>query len=317
MKKVILLMLIMTSICLFSFSQKVKTVAVLNPAGPVDENIKLIVREEISSVIVSSNEYTVSGNNQLDKIPEENILQISESPDNSRIGEIGKEMGADYVCVTNISAIGTNFYISCKLINVHTTRIEIQKTGKTSRGFDDIDLTILEIAGEMFNYQTDYNAINTQNKQKEKEHVIIDRPKMLIADEKDIFYQGRKLEIDEVKNLYKNMDALRLYEKGVSQNRTGNTMIGLSSIFMGIGVTGIILTSTNNNVVLGVVFMSTGFPVGGVLLGRGIGTKSSGKRYIKRSVNSYNEETGKVDYKYENELRFGLTQNGIGVSFSF
>jgi hypothetical protein len=111
-----------------------KKVAVFDPAGKVDENTLEIVREEISSIIVNTAGYTVLERQLINKVLEENKFQQGSLVDDAQISEIGKRMGANYVFVTNITLMGDGiYYISCKMIDVLTARIEKQKTGQTTQ----------------------------------------------------------------------------------------------------------------------------------------------------------------------------------------
>ncbi|MDL2254848.1 CsgG/HfaB family protein [Bacteroidales bacterium OttesenSCG-928-J16] len=334
MKRTILLLCAM-AISLTSFSQEAKKVAVFDPVGTVDEGIKIIVREEISSVIVTSDGYTVLERSLIDKVLEENRFQMSGMVDDSQVGEIGKKMGANYVCVSSISSIGTNFYISCKLIDVNTARVEIQKTGRTTKGYNDIDVVALNIAGEMFKQSFVKKEATSEVKQEPKV-IPVDQTNMLKADKKNIYYQGRKLNRHEIQNLYKNMDASRMYEKGYSQNRKGKNLIIWGSVLVGVGIAGSIMkpfayyesysssyysySYDNYDEAIGIpanIMMLVGYIGGSGMLGGGIGLKVAGNKNIKKSVESYNREINKFGYNYEKELKLGLTQGGIGFTFSF
>jgi len=113
-------------------------VAVFDPAGKVDDNILQIVREEISSVLVNRVGYAVLERQLINKVLEENKFQGEGLVDESQISEIGKIMGADYVFISSITSLNNNYYLSFKLIEVATVRIEKQFTGTTKSGVYDI-----------------------------------------------------------------------------------------------------------------------------------------------------------------------------------
>jgi len=115
-----------------------KKVAVFDPAGDATSSIKEIVREEISSSVVNRDGYTVLERQLINKVLEENKFQMGGLVDDSQISEIGKRMGANYVLVSSITSLGTNYYISCKMIEVLTARIDKQKTTRTKDGVNDL-----------------------------------------------------------------------------------------------------------------------------------------------------------------------------------
>ena len=59
-------------------------------------------------------------------------------------------MGANLAFVTTVTPLGNNFFISGKLIDVQTARIERQRTGQTMRGSNDLLSVVQTIGHEMF-----------------------------------------------------------------------------------------------------------------------------------------------------------------------
>jgi curli biogenesis system outer membrane secretion channel CsgG len=110
-----------------------KKVAVFDPVGDITNSVKEIVREEISAAIVNIGGYTVLERQLINKVLEENTFQMGGLVDNEQISAIGKLMGANYVFVSSITSLERNYYISCKMIEVTTARIEKQKTAQTKK----------------------------------------------------------------------------------------------------------------------------------------------------------------------------------------
>jgi len=127
-----------------------KKVAVFDPAGNVDTSMKEIIREEISSIIVNAGGYTVLERQLIDRVLEENRFQAGGLVDDSQMSEMGRRMGANMVFVTSMTTLDVNIYISCKLIDVETARIEKQRTALTQRGANDLLNVVQKIVGEMF-----------------------------------------------------------------------------------------------------------------------------------------------------------------------
>ena len=148
--KCLYLFILLLFISVSAFTQEVRKVAVFDPAGKVDEALLEIVREEISSVVVNKVGYTVLERQLINKVLEENRFQESGLVDDEQVSNIGKLMGADYVFVTTISALGENYYISCKMIEVATARIDKQFTGTSTDGINDIPQTTQYIVRRLF-----------------------------------------------------------------------------------------------------------------------------------------------------------------------
>lgn len=128
-----------------------KKVAVFDPAGSVPKSAKDMVREEISSVIVNTADYIVLERTLIDKVLEENKFQLGGLVDDSQVGELGRMMGANFVLVTSLSIMENgNYYISCKMTDVLTSRIDKQKTAQTQRGTSDLINVIQIMVKEMF-----------------------------------------------------------------------------------------------------------------------------------------------------------------------
>ena len=144
------LFLLLLFIPVYSQAQEARKVAVFDPAGKVEEALLEIVREEISSVVVNTTGYTVLERQLINKVLEENKFQESGLVNDEQVSDIGKRMGADYVFVTTISILGANYYISCKMIEVSTARIDKQSTGTTTAGINDIPQTTQYIVRRLF-----------------------------------------------------------------------------------------------------------------------------------------------------------------------
>ncbi len=134
---VILLLLIFLTLG-FANAQEEKKVAVFDPAGDVPANLKMMIREELSNSIVNTLGFTVLERELINKVLAESSFQMTGHVDDGQIGELGKKMGANYVCYATISPIGDNYYISCKMVDVKTAKIERQNTGITQNGLTDL-----------------------------------------------------------------------------------------------------------------------------------------------------------------------------------
>jgi hypothetical protein len=133
-----------------------KKVAVFDPAGDVTSSIKEIVREEISNIIVNIEGYTVLERQLINKVMEENQFQMGGLVDDAQISAIGKRMGANYVLVSSITLLNSNYHISGKMIEVQTAHVEKQKTAQTKRGTADIVEVTQNMMKSMFGLEAGF-----------------------------------------------------------------------------------------------------------------------------------------------------------------
>ncbi|MBU8892998.1 MAG: DUF1566 domain-containing protein [Bacteroidales bacterium] len=133
--------------------QEDKKVAVFDPVGEVSDNLKIIIREELSNAVVNTLGFTVLERELINKVIAENKFQMTGHVDDGQIGELGKKMGANYVCYASISSVGGNYYISCKMVDVMTAKIERQNTGITQSGLDDLFSVVSTVSRAMLQQQ--------------------------------------------------------------------------------------------------------------------------------------------------------------------
>ncbi|MDR2234341.1 MAG: CsgG/HfaB family protein [Tannerella sp.] len=185
-------------------AQEDRKVAVFDPEGKVDTILLEIVREEISSAIVNTQGYTVLERQLINKVLEENKFQASGLVSDTQVSDVGKLMGADYVVVTSISALGGNYYLSCKMIEVATARIEKQFTGTTTDGMNDIPQTAQFVVKRMFGENVKQPIAVKQNTVKQQQKTAIDMKStevdsddgmellVMLKKSKEIFYEYKE-----------------------------------------------------------------------------------------------------------------------------
>jgi len=309
--------IIFSAIALLSFAAMAqdRKVAVFDPAGSVESSLKEIVREEISSIIVNTGGFTVLERQLIEKVLEENRFQTGGLVDDSQISEIGKRMGANLVFVSNITPLGANYYVSCKMIDVMTARIEMQKTAQTQRGSSDLMQIVQRMVNEMFADTPKPSVTSRQTNQPVVEEKPVLPPSgRLIADGRKVYQGGRQLSKSEVCGLMMNTDAIRMYNKSLSRNRNGNIWLwsGVALIASG---TVIIVTEPfyydggNYHDAVGALCMLAG---GGMTV-TGITLKATSKKPVRKAVDMYNSGSARAGM----ELDFGFTGNGIGVALRF
>jgi len=133
--------------------QEEQKVAVFDPVGDVSQNLKIVIREELSNAVVNTLGFTVLERELINKVLAESEFQMQGHVDDTQIGELGKKMGANYVCYASISSVGGNYYISCKMVDVKTAKIERQNTGITEHGLDDLFSVVSTVSRAMLQQQ--------------------------------------------------------------------------------------------------------------------------------------------------------------------
>jgi hypothetical protein len=191
MKKIFTI-IIASSLGFMAMAQDRK-VAVFDPAGSIPNSTKEIVREEISSVIVNALGYTVLERALINKVLEENKFQAGGLVDDSQISEMGKRMGANFAFVSSLTIMENgNYYISCKMIDVLSARIEKQKTARTTQGSNDLVNVVEKMVADMFVSTTqktsegsvqnvapnkdNSNSRNSQNSQPRAQQQPVEKP---------------------------------------------------------------------------------------------------------------------------------------------
>jgi len=207
-----------------------RKVAVFDPAGSVDNTIKEIVREEISSIIVNTGGYTVLERQLIDKVLEENKFQKGGLVDDSQISEIGKRMGANLVFVTNLTSMSNgNYYVSCKLIDVQTARIEKQKTGQTQKKSDDLISVVQKMVKEMFSSSQTPATLQNKTTKVNSNMAFSEFKSQLKAEKKEHLYEKKT----EPNMLLGNSLALKSYKKYRNEKIAGWALLGSGAVLAG------------------------------------------------------------------------------------
>ena len=104
-------------------------VAVFDPtsSAAIDEEIKVAIREIISSTIVNTGNYDIVERSLLEKVMQEQSFSNSGAVDDNDATEIGKLAGANKVVLSVVTLTGGRNMLSVKMIDVKTASIERQK----------------------------------------------------------------------------------------------------------------------------------------------------------------------------------------------
>jgi TolB-like protein len=124
-------------------------VAVLDAAlgQEVHPNASLIVADTLNEQFVKSSEFIAIDRAYISSIQKEKEFQLSGEVNEEDIKELGVTFGADYLCVANVSVLGSTYIVSARLIEVETAQVINQESNK-KRGTIDILFIIAETVGK-------------------------------------------------------------------------------------------------------------------------------------------------------------------------
>ena len=319
-------------------AQDEKKIAVFDPVANIDNSIIEIVREEISSVVVNSKGYVALERQLINKVLEENKFQGSGLVGESQVSEIGKVMGADYVLVTTISTIGTNYYISCKIVVVATALIEMQATGVTKSGTNDLTTTTQFIVSSMLTSKAPTaREIAKTDIAETKEQKTETQPQSITATVTDnsvfttqggaVYCDGIKMEKARVLSLLdKTPGSKQRYLGGMSKRSTGTGLIvaGVALPIIGGGI-GYLIPSEKterdgNNIMQRKynnwkTFAIIGAAAGAGVIVYGISLKSAGSKEVRGAIDTFSSERKRS--QSEPSLKLELKTDGVGLSYNF
>ena len=142
MKKLFLIFsILMLSIASHSSGQKRNTIAVLDfrsIAAPSEYGIGVaeILRTELSTL----GGYIVLERGALNKVLEEQKLQLTSLVDSRTAAEVGALVGANFVVVGSVVKFGHTFTINARLVDVKTARVRI---AQNVRGNSESELSAM------------------------------------------------------------------------------------------------------------------------------------------------------------------------------
>jgi len=144
-------------------SQKV---AVFSSVDNKNTGYAPIFREVLIEKLAKSNRYKPVERDLIDQVLKENEYQQTGLVDDTKIKEIGKQLGADYVCISTINKLGDNYFLSAKLVDILTTLIEKQENILTENGDKDLYEKMEQVAGKLLQSK---EAINRAIQEKSDE----------------------------------------------------------------------------------------------------------------------------------------------------
>ena len=242
MKKILLPFLLF---CALNVAAEKQNVAVY-VTGP-DKTQNKIFGDQFVTAFSRSNEYVAVERTTsfLTELSKEQSYQEGGAVDNNQITRLGKQFGANFVCVVEIMKAYGEYYISARLINVESAEVlktssAISKLSSVEQIIEAADKMTHELTGVRLNTQKNLNTqqnLNTQKSQAEieKEKQIkeikkgIDRGYIRVGDLYVMIKEKHTLTFSEAKRYAKNCEYGRIYDWRLP---TRNELISIRNEFI-------------------------------------------------------------------------------------
>jgi TolB-like protein len=99
--------------------------------GVAEKHVGRAITEKIVSELVATNRYTVVERTQVEKILQEQKLQLSGLVDEATAVEIGHLLGAELLAMGSISQIGQTYNVIIRFVDCQTGQVTLSRTSRT------------------------------------------------------------------------------------------------------------------------------------------------------------------------------------------
>ena len=195
--KLLLVLISLTFVCpIFGQSSSTKRVAILETVDKenrITYGVKLMIRSKLADAITNTPGYEGYDRVDISSILDEHEFQRTGLVSDSQIKRLGEMTGADYILIAEVAYLNSSqVFISSKILNVETARIERTANIETQYTVDELGRNCKVLAGKLLNINTETGAV--------KGELIIDG-KRYVGEHKNgkphgrgvIFYKGDKL----------------------------------------------------------------------------------------------------------------------------
>jgi len=154
MKKKLSLFLVML-FCMTVFAQEEKLTIAIYMAGeepPGVAGVHSILGGEFARIISESERYTAVDRTEAvrKQLSNEHIFQRSGAVDDEQIKSLGRQLGAQYLCVSQLNPVKRSYYLDVRLIDVETAEIIRTATAASSlKNTNEITRVVRNIAFEL------------------------------------------------------------------------------------------------------------------------------------------------------------------------
>ncbi len=113
----------------------------------VETSVQVPVTEKLIEIFINRTDYRVIDRTDITSVLEEQNFQLSGMVKTEEIREVGRYLGADYICLAKVSLVGQTYFVSAKLIDVRDGTIVSQATDDQP-GSIDVVLQLTERVGQ-------------------------------------------------------------------------------------------------------------------------------------------------------------------------
>ncbi|MCK5153100.1 MAG: hypothetical protein KAQ93_01975 [Spirochaetales bacterium] len=115
----------------------------------VHPNASAIVADTINEQFVKSGDYIAIDRAYISSIQEEKKFQISGDVNSDDIKELGETFGAKYLCIANVSQLGSTYTVSARLIEVETAQVVVQESARRQGQIDVLFVVAEEVGSKL------------------------------------------------------------------------------------------------------------------------------------------------------------------------
>jgi hypothetical protein len=194
--------------------------------------------------------------------------------------------------------------------------LQVQRDGRRNADFYSHDLSFIKCEAPEFIIEIkEYNKSEVDKRRIERENATkVKGQDALFANGENVLKNGHELGENAVRTLFANSKSYKLYDSGIGLYSAADVLYWCTGI---VGLAGVVAASvgggggdaTVTNVGLYMLGGAATFAIAG------ISCTISGRHKISKAVELYNN--GKMYSSAPRELKFGLTQNGVGVILHF
>ena len=113
----------------------------------VDINAAAIVADTLNEQFVKSSDFIAIDRAYISSIQQEKKFQLSGNVNQADIKEMGVTFGAEFICIANVSLLGSTYTVSARLIEVETAQVVSQESAR-SKGQIDVLFNVAEEVGK-------------------------------------------------------------------------------------------------------------------------------------------------------------------------
>ncbi|MCF6335937.1 MAG: porin family protein, partial [Spirochaetales bacterium] len=176
MKKLVLVLFIFPLIFQISFGQSKVAVLDASLGGGVHPNAAAIVADTINEQFVKSPDFIAIDRAYISSIQEEKKFQLSGDVNTDDIKELGITFGAEFLCIANVSQLGSTYTVSARLIEVETAQVVSQESARMQGQIDVLFNIAEEVGSKLIGRDIDQSSpdqTTTQEKPVEPEPTTV------------------------------------------------------------------------------------------------------------------------------------------------